>query len=71
MEVETAREAQEGVAVANEESPVGEAKEDGSQHAAVGEPAKAEATGEIDSREHGIYCSVICHKVFDNSNIYL
>ncbi len=49
---EAAREGQEGIAVANEETDVGEEEEeDGSQHAAVGEPARAEATGETDTKK--------------------
>ena len=56
--VKAAREGQEGIAVANEERDVGEEEEeDSSQHAAVGEPGRAEATGEMDSkyRDRTIY----------------
>lgn len=52
MAAEAAREGQEGIAVANKERDVGEEEEDSSQHAAVGEPARAETTGEIDSKHN-------------------
>ena len=70
MAAEAARVGQEGIAKTNEGRDVGEEEEERSQHTAVGEPARAKATSEVDSkrRSRAVYIVqlFICDKILGN-----